>query len=168
MDMDMDTMSSNSGSTANTTSSTAAATANSMMMPVFFHATGGDILWISGFRPTSPAAVLGASVLVFFIALLSRFLDALKRVVQCSRDAAGDSQGKNYTSSPARFSLRADTVVGLVFLVHSGLAYLLMLAVMTGNAYYFSAILIGLGLGETAFGRFGREAGSTSAVSTLS
>jgi copper transporter 1 len=38
--------------------------------------------------------------------------------------------------------------------VQSFVNYLLMLAVMTVNAFFFIAILLGLVVGELAFGRF--------------
>ncbi|PWN22022.1 hypothetical protein BCV69DRAFT_162590 [Microstroma glucosiphilum] len=46
---------------------------------------------------------------------------------------------------------------GLYQVLLSGVGYLLMLSVMTFNVYYFISILLGLGLGESLFGRFGRS-----------
>ncbi|KAH8100551.1 Ctr copper transporter family-domain-containing protein [Cristinia sonorae] len=44
---------------------------------------------------------------------------------------------------------------GVAFALQSLLAYLLMLAVMTFQAAYFIAIVVGLGIGEMLFGRMG-------------
>ncbi|GAA6021722.1 hypothetical protein JCM10207_008555 [Rhodosporidiobolus poonsookiae] len=52
------------------------------------------------------------------------------------------------------FRLSVDLPRALLFGLHSFLGYLLMLAVMTFNAWFFIAILLGLMAGELAFGRY--------------
>lgn len=54
--------------------------------------------------------------------------------------------------NPWRMSV--DVPRGLLQFVSSGIGYLLMLAVMTGNIGYFFAGLSGILIGEIAFGRF--------------
>lgn len=55
--------------------------------------------------------------------------------------------------NPWRMSV--DIPRGLLQLVSSGIGYLLMLAVMTGNIGYLFAVLVGVLIGEVVFGRFG-------------
>ncbi|POY72097.1 hypothetical protein BMF94_4829 [Rhodotorula taiwanensis] len=52
------------------------------------------------------------------------------------------------------FSLAIDLPRSLLFGLQAFIAYLLMLAVMTFNAYFLIAILVGLVGGEMAFGRY--------------
>ncbi|BFZ58570.1 hypothetical protein PYCC9005_005634 [Savitreella phatthalungensis] len=52
--------------------------------------------------------------------------------------------------------LTVDVPRGLLHFLYAGLGYLLMLIVMTGNAGYFFAVLVGLFIGETAFGRYAK------------
>ncbi|KAM0754610.1 Ctr copper transporter [Meredithblackwellia eburnea MCA 4105] len=52
------------------------------------------------------------------------------------------------------FVLMIDLPRGLLFAFASFVQYLLMLAVMTFNAWFFVAIVLGLGVGEMGFGRF--------------
>jgi len=49
-----------------------------------------------------------------------------------------------------------DVARGIVYLAQATIAYILALAVMTWNASYTTSILIGLGVGETLFGRLDR------------
>lgn len=46
-------------------------------------------------------------------------------------------------------------------MVWSAISYLLMLAVMQFNVWFFIAILIGLGVGELGFGRYCRSQGTS-------
>lgn len=52
------------------------------------------------------------------------------------------------------FKLAHDVPRGVLFMFHSFINYLLMLSVMTYDAWFFIAVLLGQGVGECAFGRF--------------
>ncbi len=52
------------------------------------------------------------------------------------------------------FKMAHDLPRGVLFAFSSFVNYLLMLSVMTYDVWFFVAVLLGLGAGETAFGRF--------------
>lgn len=52
------------------------------------------------------------------------------------------------------FKLAHDLPRGFLFMFSAFVNYLLMLSVMTYDVWFFLAVLIGLGVGECAFGRF--------------
>ena len=52
------------------------------------------------------------------------------------------------------FKMAHDLPRGVLFAFSSFVNYLLMLSVMTYDVWFFVAVLLGLGVGETAFGRF--------------
>ncbi|BGP26630.1 copper transporter [Rhodotorula toruloides] len=79
------------------------------------------------------------------------------------KETSRDSPAPSYPSSSpssrqplfsAPFSLAIDLPRSLLFGLQGFIAYLLMLAVMTYNAYFLIAILLGLVAGEMAFGRY--------------
>ncbi|KII93445.1 hypothetical protein PLICRDRAFT_99956 [Plicaturopsis crispa FD-325 SS-3] len=55
----------------------------------------------------------------------------------------------------APFIAANDVPRGIAYVIQMLLAYVLMLAVMTFNAAYIITIILGLGIGEVVFGRFG-------------
>ncbi|KAF9014940.1 copper transporter [Cyathus striatus] len=52
-----------------------------MMIP-YFHFTGGDNLLFSAWKPSSPGVIGGACVGVFFLAILDRFLAAVRTICE--------------------------------------------------------------------------------------
>ncbi|PYH91919.1 copper transporter family protein [Aspergillus ellipticus CBS 707.79] len=61
---------------------------------------------------------------------------------------------RSVTHAPLPWRFSADLPRALIFLVITGVSYLLMLAVMTMNVGYFCSVLAGAFLGELAVGRF--------------
>jgi hypothetical protein len=96
-----------------------------------FHASTKDTLWISPFVPTSSGAMLGACVLLLFIAALTCFTAALQRslTIKWAKQASRRTQNLGSTTD-VPFILSNDVQRGLLHMVHLGLLYLLMLAVM--------------------------------------
>lgn len=88
------------------------------------------MFWISSLRPQSPPAVLGASIILFLLAIFSRFLDALQRTLHSTRSLDTSKLDNSHNTSALSFQLKSDGTIGLFFLLHSALAYLFMLAVM--------------------------------------
>ncbi|GAA5897314.1 copper transporter family protein [Sporobolomyces salmoneus] len=181
-----------------------------MMMSTYFTTSlGASNLWFSSWTPTSPGSTFGACLGLFFLAILSRFLAAVKSCaevawarslrqqyllssrpspssapVDSSNEAKTSSSsppspdlvstlpvlpptttssGSPTSSSPSSqhlppftppFYLSIDLPRSILFALQSFIAYLLMLAVMSYSAWFFIAIMVGLTVGELAFGRF--------------
>jgi len=138
----------------NMNSTTAASADNSTVTTMFmmpFHTVlGMDMIWFSSWMPGSAATTLGACAGLFFLAMLYRFLHALRRAAEFNwvKKNKLDAQDLPY------FALNVDVLRGVIEGVHSLVGYLLMLAVMLMNAWFFIAIILGITVGEIAFGRF--------------
>ncbi|GAA5910099.1 hypothetical protein JCM8208_000955 [Rhodotorula glutinis] len=181
-------------------------TTATMMYTAFHTSLGSANLWFDGWTPTSPAATFAACLGLFFLAILSRVLAAVKVCAEAAwstslahhrarrgpislaADADADAPVLNQDhdddkasqleptpapsypastsaspSSPSRFStavysppflLAVDLPRALLLGLQAFVAYLVMLAVMSYNAYFFVAILVGLMAGELAVGRY--------------
>jgi len=120
-----------------------------VMMP--FHTTVGlDMLWFAPWMPSSAAATFGTCVGLFFLAMLYRSLSAARRTAELhwAKSSKLDDQ------ELPRFSIKVDIWRSLIEGFNSFVGYFLMLAVMTMNAWFFIAIILGIIIGEIAFGRF--------------
>ncbi|KAL0950889.1 hypothetical protein HGRIS_007648 [Hohenbuehelia grisea] len=53
-----------------------------MMMVPYLHFAGGDTLFFKSWQPSSPAAIAGASVGLFFLALFERFFSVMRSVME--------------------------------------------------------------------------------------
>jgi len=131
------------------------------MMP-FHTAVGLDMLWFAPWMPSSAASTFGACVGLFFLGGFYRFLFAYRAIVDLEwlkknggidLECAPDSNIKALPS----FSPKFDGFRGLFEGFHSFIGYFLMLAVMLMNAWFFIAIILGVTVGEIAFGRFSRR-----------
>jgi len=91
--------------------------------------------------------------------MLYRFMHAVRRAAEFNWVKSNKLDDQDLP----RFSIKADVLRGVIEGFHSFVGYLLMLAVMLMNAWFFIAIILGITVGETAFGRFSaRGLGGTS------
>ena len=103
--------------------------------------------------PTTGPATFFACAGLFFLAAFSRFLEAFR--LAC------------IPPTPVEHRLRPNSPFGpecicaALFMVWSAISYLLMLAIMQFNVWFFIAILFGLGVGELGFGRYCRSLGTS-------
>ncbi|KZW01963.1 hypothetical protein EXIGLDRAFT_829540 [Exidia glandulosa HHB12029] len=47
-----------------------------------FHFTGGDVIWFTGWAPSSPGAIAGAAIGLFLLAIVERWLAAMRIVME--------------------------------------------------------------------------------------
>ena len=71
-----------------------------------------------------------------------------------SKESAPISTPSTSGKRSTPFMLAVDLPRSLIFMLQAFIGYLLMLAVMSYSAWYFIAILLGLGAGELALGRY--------------
>jgi len=153
------------------------------MVP-YLHFAGGDYLIFKSLTPTSAGQLAGASIVLFLLALIERGLAAFRSYLEVyweSKAQALSSGDQLDTSSNTHFLLKSspyrgakslyrtfppftpshDIPRGIFHAFQAFIGYGLMLAVMTFQAAYIIAIVIGLGVGEVVFGRFaaGRHSG---------
>ncbi|KAJ7150068.1 Ctr copper transporter family-domain-containing protein [Mycena crocata] len=155
-----------------------------MMMKAYLHFTPGDALLFSTIAPSSAGAVFGACVVLFLIAILERWLRAVGRGIEGrfrrrttrlasyaffnNSNSNPDSKEpsalantpqvdvRNQTSDKNRFIFSHELTRGALAGLETTLHYLLMLVVMTFNAAYIIAVILGVVVGEVAFGRLNR------------
>ncbi|KIM33897.1 hypothetical protein M408DRAFT_13618 [Serendipita vermifera MAFF 305830] len=166
-----------------------------MMVP-WLHFTPGDTLLFQDWVPTEPGPIFGACVGLFMLAIVDRWLAALRRFMEIwwaerarvaisgrfikLRDKSRSEEDKigavgdvsdpslrdeqaatRRSPATAKLSRNAippfiashDFVRGAFVVVQTAITYALMLTVMTFNAGFIIAILVGLGTGEVLFGR---------------
>ncbi|KAJ7467696.1 Ctr copper transporter [Mycena latifolia] len=143
-------------------------------MKAYLHFTPGDTLIFRGIAPASPGAIFGACLVFFLVSVLERWLRAAARGAEArfgqrtkhlvsyavfdeahARSAAlsgKDSAPVPHTSTN-RFVLSHELSRGVIAGLQSALHYLLMLVVMTFNAAFIISVILGVVVGETAFGR---------------
>ena len=49
-----------------------------MQMTPYFHTAGGDHLYFKSWAPSSPGAIVGASIALIFLAILERFVNGVR------------------------------------------------------------------------------------------
>ncbi|KAJ7686022.1 Ctr copper transporter [Mycena rosella] len=141
------------------------------MMKAYLHFTPGDTLLFAGITPTSPGAVLGACLVFFAVSVAERWLRAAargaearfaqrsKRLVSYAFDSTADTYPAGKDSAPQvdasskHFVLSHELSRGVLAGMQTTLHYLLMLVVMTFNAALIISVILGVIVGETAFGR---------------
>lgn len=135
----------------------------------YLHFTPGDNLWFLGWVPKSPGAMVGTCIALFMLALLERWMAACRGVMELhwGQQATTIASDKLKTLptrlSPVGFTKRStppfipshDITRGIMFAAQTLLGYLFMLTVMTYQLGFILSLVVGLGVGETLFGRFG-------------
>jgi len=71
-----------------------------------------------------------------------------------SKDGKEKDEGKRIKVAVAPWRWKVDAIRAVLQFFIAGVGYLLMLSVMTLNVGYFFAVLIGIFIGELAFGRY--------------
>ncbi|MCJ1242988.1 hypothetical protein MMC30_000184 [Trapelia coarctata] len=132
------------------------------------------MLFSSAWMPTTPAGYAGSWLFLFFLAIiwrglvlgLSRFdkYQMRKHESYVILVEGGKQQASRASTIGAwRWSVNLPRAV--LATVNQGIAYLLMIAVMTMNTGFFFAVLVGYLFGELIFGRVqgvgGNRAGSS-------
>ncbi|KAJ7470929.1 Ctr copper transporter [Mycena latifolia] len=172
----MDSMDSmNMTDTSNSTSSDS----SMMMMKTYLHFTPGDILVFDTIVPTSAGAIFGTCLILFLISVGDRYLRAFcrrleRRYAQRTErltaalyfpETNGDFAAPHSKSSvsggettPAavasqRFILSHELSRGFMAGLQTTIHYFLMLVVMTFNASFIISVILGVVVGEVAFGR---------------
>ncbi|KAF7297801.1 hypothetical protein MKEN_01403800 [Mycena kentingensis (nom. inval.)] len=163
--MDMGSTSTDTGTTSDSMSM--------MMMKAYLHFTPGDTLIFDTLTPTSAGAVFGACLVLFVIAVGERALLAASRGWAQGRAArsqrllrayefSGDAKDGTAPATPAPAPRRTPFILthelsrGFLAGAQMTLHYLLMLVVMTFNAAFIISVLLGVFVGEVAFGRLYR------------
>ncbi|KAJ6463185.1 Ctr copper transporter [Mycena vulgaris] len=147
-----------------------------MMMKAYLHFTPGDNLIFATIVPTSAGAIFGTCLILFLISAADRYLRAVCRGLERSfaqrtkrleatyyfADAADTassskrpvSEGETPpAATPTRFILSHEVSRGVMAGLQATVHYFLMLVVMTFNASYIISVILGVVVGEVAFGR---------------
>ncbi|EGG10054.1 uncharacterized protein MELLADRAFT_115525 [Melampsora larici-populina 98AG31] len=129
-------------------------------------------LWFNGWQPKSAGTTFAACLGLFGLAILHKLLGALKHQANLAwskaahrkkprSHLAGDDKSDTITGSLSKSAHHAVPWIpeheiprGILAAIHYGIGSFLMLAVMTYNAYFFIAIILGVFAGEVAFGRW--------------
>ncbi|KAI4521101.1 hypothetical protein K525DRAFT_202095 [Schizophyllum commune Loenen D] len=143
-------------------------------MKSYLHFTMGDVILFDTVAPSSAGAVFGACLIFFLIAIGECYLRALRRRMDRTFSArsrrlqtlyavSGDgsklpveSEVVEAPSTPEnkhRFVVSQDLSRGVIAGAQTTIHYLLMLVAMSFNASYIISIILGVVVGETAFGR---------------
>jgi len=155
-----------------------------MMTPYFHWMADADALYFKSWVPRTVGALVGACFALFFLAIFERFLGSAKglleawwrrrhaseitRALVTPDNASVHSYSKSIESGSAYltggtppliapFEPWQDTTRGAMQAVQSLIGFFLMLSVMTYNGAFLIAVILGLGVGEIAFARFGRS-----------
>ncbi|KAJ7164393.1 CTR copper uptake transporter [Mycena filopes] len=146
--------------------------ANGTMMTVLHFTPLVDTLWFAGWVPQSGGAMAGACIGLFLLAVIDRWVAAVRAMMTAhwrdagSRTARKDAAAANDDKqTKRRRPLRAppfvpahDIARGALHTLQATLGFAFMLAVMTFQAGFIISIALGLGFGEMLFGRYAAAA----------
>jgi len=139
--------------------------ANGTMMTTL-HFSLGDTLWFTGWVPQTKGAMAGACIGLFILALVDRWVAAVRAMMEAHwRTAARIAEKNDDKNKKSRMRIRAtpfifahDATRGAMQALQSFLGFAFMLAVMTFQAGFIISIALGLGVGEMLFGRYASAA----------
>ncbi|EAU87464.1 copper transporter [Coprinopsis cinerea okayama7 len=149
-------------------------------MTPYLHFSVGDHVWFKEWVPKTKGAMFGACLGLFLLAIVERWLAATRAVANLwwrmrtaelldyihDQHATVEEKGKSPESTPptsirkfrTRFSAPFITLNevsrGVLYAAQSLLMFAFMLVVMTYQGSFLISIVLGLGVGETLFGRF--------------
>ncbi|KAJ7245314.1 Ctr copper transporter [Mycena rebaudengoi] len=151
-----------------------------MAMKTYLHFTPGDTLIFHTIVPTSPGGIVGACIILFLLSVADHYLRSVCRGIEArfvqrakklatsyhfvdhteSGKSAQVSEGGSSTElvvgSP-KFILSHEVTRGALAGILSAVHYFLMLIVMTFNAAFIISVILGVAVGEFAFGRLNRH-----------
>ncbi|KAF3941687.1 hypothetical protein ABW19_dt0210058 [Dactylella cylindrospora] len=141
------------------------------IMPVVFQWVLQTPLFSNAFTPQNGGQYIGALIFLMVLGIIWRAIASFKsykeakwKQLERSRkliiaggldDKTSGEISTREIRSIAPWRWQVDAVRASLSFVSHGLGYLLMLAVMSLNVGYFFAILVGIFLGDLAFGRYG-------------
>ncbi|KAJ7710432.1 Ctr copper transporter family-domain-containing protein [Mycena rosella] len=137
------------------------------MMTTLHFTPISDTLWFAGWVPQSKGALAGACIGLFLLAIVERWVAAVRRMCEAqwaaagrramkkSCDKDGEKKGVRARLSAPPFVAAHDVMRGAMQALGAALGYAFMLAVMTFQASFIISIVLGLGVGEMLFGRYG-------------
>ncbi|KAJ7073228.1 Ctr copper transporter [Mycena belliarum] len=144
-------------------------------MESFLHFTPGDTVIFQSIDPSTAGAVFRACIFIFCLSVAERWLRAqarnvdtyiAKREFQLATEYAfadgpsSTAECKESDISPApirQFILSHELTRGALAGLNTTLHYILMLVVMTFNGAFIMSVIIGVIVGEAAFGRLYRH-----------
>ncbi|THH16048.1 hypothetical protein EUX98_g9366 [Antrodiella citrinella] len=156
-------------------------------MLTYLHFTSGDNLWFLGWVPKSSGAMVGACVGMLLLGILDRWIAACRAVMEmhwAKRGLILEVNRRNAKGLPVatptseRFSTTTsgqfvnaltmrtvspfvfwhDFTRGFMYFGQASLQFAFMLAIMTFQLGFILSLVVGLGIGETLFGRYASHA----------
>ncbi|KAJ7107713.1 Ctr copper transporter [Mycena epipterygia] len=127
------------------------------MMTALHFTPLGDTLWFSSWAPASGGAVAGACIAMFVLALLDRYVASYRAMLSAQwalRARRASPNPKARLQAPP-FTPAHDIPRGALFALQSLLGFAFMLVIMTFQVAYIISIVVGFGVGEMLFGRYG-------------
>ncbi|PVH69991.1 hypothetical protein DL98DRAFT_521861 [Cadophora sp. DSE1049] len=161
---DMATATTSSMSMATSSASMDMTTSSDMMgmssMAMTFFTSSTTPLYSLSWTPSSPGQYAGTCIFLIFLSAIFRGLLAVRvNLFQVVRMARGQGKDESCYGMGNRANVRpwrageACWIASMDCLL-GGVAYLLMIAVMTMNVGYFMSVLAGIWVGSFVFGRF--------------
>ncbi|KAF8889554.1 Ctr copper transporter [Gymnopilus junonius] len=119
------------------------------MVP-YLHFSPGDTVWFLGWVPESAGAMVGTCIGLFMLALVERWLAAIRATAERNWPIR---QIVPHPRNTPPFIFSHDVPRGILHAGQSALGFAFMLVVMTYQAAFLISIVVGLGVGEMIFGR---------------